>query len=141
MMAAGANESDGHRAIARKRGASQITGKRLLLLERVWLPGFPQIRLDLPVELVNLRAGVSGPRPVIQLERTAPNTRARPQHAVRMHGVDVEVAVYARDRLAAGQGLTGPALVTETVSTTYIAPGWECVSDGYGNLELSRGTV
>jgi N-methylhydantoinase A len=49
------------------------------------------------------------------------------------------VPVYARDRLAAGQRLTGPAIVTETVATTWLAPGWRCVVDPVGNLLLERG--
>jgi N-methylhydantoinase A len=37
-----------------------------------------------------------------------------------------------------GQRIKGPALITETVATTWIAPGWECQVNGQGNLRLNR---
>lgn len=95
-------------------------------------------RLALPVEVVNVRASLRGPRPAIELQRSAPAAQSAPYRHVRMHGIKGEVPVHARAALAADQRLDGPALVTETVSTTYIAPGWRCRNDGYGNLILKR---
>lgn len=89
--------------------------------------------LERAVELVNLRVAVSGPVPPLRLPREmAPQGGAtspwRP-------GGGVEVA---RDSLAPGQELAGPAIVTETVATTYVAAGWHCRLDDYRNLVLRR---
>jgi len=50
------------------------------------------------------------------------------------------VPVYARETLAAGQVLQGPALITETVSTTWLARGWQASVHKSGSLLLSKET-
>ncbi len=95
-------------------------------------------RLARPVELVNLRVSLRSrqappalpPRPA-----AAPGT---PADHVSLAGHDVPVPVWPRDALAPGQVITGPALVTETVSTTWLAPGWTGEMDAWGNLLLER---
>ncbi|MCP4043893.1 MAG: hypothetical protein GY731_18375 [Gammaproteobacteria bacterium] len=47
------------------------------------------------------------------------------------------VPVWPRELLQPGRVLKGPALITETVATAYLAPGWCCRVDDYGNLSLS----
>jgi len=94
-------------------------------------------RLDLPVELVNVRAVLRGPLPEVALEPLGAG-QAAPLGEVTLVGLGSGVPVYARDRLGAGQGLRGPALITETVSTTYLAPGWSGEVDAVGNLLLGR---
>lgn len=96
-------------------------------------------RLDAPVELVNVRVSVSGPRPRLELAPLAAGPASRPVAEVRLHGVSRAVPVYERDGLRADQRLRGPALVTETVATTYVAPGWQCRVDANGLLLLERG--
>jgi len=94
--------------------------------------------LDLPVELVNLRVSLQGPAPALSL--TA-GSAARPggiRQRVDVHGEPAPVPVYARHELMTGQTLRGPALITETVSTTYLAGGWMLEVDGSGNLLLRR---
>jgi N-methylhydantoinase A len=93
--------------------------------------------LGLPVELVNVRCGLSAPVPELTLPPPAARAPARPRTRVQVHGVSGMVPVYARDDLPAGQALAGPALITEAVSTTWLAPGWVCAVDGVGNLGLS----
>jgi N-methylhydantoinase A len=43
--------------------------------------------------------------------------------------------------LYAGQVINGPALVTETVATSWIPDGWQCTVDTVGNLLLERGVI
>jgi N-methylhydantoinase A len=94
--------------------------------------------LDLPVELVNLRLGLHAHATALSLTPLA-QARARPLYdKVSLYGMDQPAAVYARDSLVAGQQLSGAALITETVSTTYLAPGWDCEVDAVGNLLLTR---
>ncbi len=89
-----------------------------------------------PVELVNLRVGLHGPAPDIRLPPLPPCPEAAPSGRAALWGYDDPVEIYARDRLAAGQVLVGPVLVTETVATTYVAPGWRAAVDTVGNLVL-----
>jgi N-methylhydantoinase A len=96
-------------------------------------------RLDTPVELVNIRCNLHGRPPEIRLpaigidatDRSAPRTAA-------LVGCTDSVPVWPRDQLAAGQVFAGPALVTETVATTWLPGGWECRVDPMGNLQLTR---
>ncbi|MDH3947360.1 MAG: hydantoinase/oxoprolinase family protein [Gammaproteobacteria bacterium] len=93
--------------------------------------------LDLPVELVNLRVGLaSRPTPLV-LTSLSVEASSSPYGQVSLYGVEAPAAVYARAGLVAGQQLTGPALITETISTTYLAPDWRCDVDSAGNLLLS----
>ncbi|HKI85463.1 MAG TPA: hydantoinase/oxoprolinase family protein, partial [Thermoanaerobaculia bacterium] len=48
-----------------------------------------------------------------------------------------EVALFDRERLAAGARIAGPSLVTERHSTTLVADGWCARLDGYGALILT----
>jgi N-methylhydantoinase A len=95
-------------------------------------------RLDLPIELVTLRVGLRGPRPALPLEQRPVHSGppAAPRH-VQMNGIAAPVVVRAE--LAAGQSLPGPALVSEGTSTTFVAPGWCCSADRFGNLLLTAG--
>jgi N-methylhydantoinase A len=94
-------------------------------------------RLDTPVELVNLRASLRGRPPEIRLPRLASRIAGQPRY-VRLSGHAREAPVWAREGLQAGQSLSGPALITETVATTYLHAGWTCRVDDMGNLRLER---
>jgi N-methylhydantoinase A len=93
-------------------------------------------RLDLPVELVNLRLQLQGPQPSLPLHQLETAQAAGPSAFTALSGIEDAVPVWAREQLAPGQVLEGPALITETVSTTWLAPGWHCLVDPYGNLIL-----
>ncbi|MEJ2508066.1 MAG: hydantoinase/oxoprolinase family protein [Gammaproteobacteria bacterium] len=95
-------------------------------------------RLDLPVELVNVRAELRAAAPAVALEPLAPG-EAAPIAEAALVGIETRAPVYARAMLGSGQSVRGPALITETVSTTYLAPGWYAEVDAVGNLLLSRG--
>jgi N-methylhydantoinase A len=92
--------------------------------------------LELPVELVNVRCGVSAPVPDLALPPPAGRTDARPGAHGIVYGVAEPVPVFSREDLPAGQSFRGPALITEAVSTTWVAPGWVCEVDEVGNLRL-----
>jgi len=95
-------------------------------------------RLDLPVELVNVRAELRAAAPAVALEPLA-SGEAAPIGEVALVGNEARAPVYSRAMLGAGQCVRGPALITETVSTTYLAPGWRARVDAVGNLQLRRG--
>ena len=49
----------------------------------------------------------------------------------------VEAALYRRERLRPGDGLTGPALVVQMDATTVVPPGWRGEVDAMRNLILT----
>ncbi len=96
-------------------------------------------RLDLPVELVNLRAGLRGPHPEVAPCADMGTTEAEPVEHAELYGIAGRAPVHARPLLAADQTISGPALICEDTATTFIAPGWHCRVDRYGNLLLTAG--
>lgn len=47
-----------------------------------------------------------------------------------VHGMEV----YDRERLAAGDRISGPAVIAEYSSTTFVPPGWTLAVDAYKNM-------
>jgi len=95
-------------------------------------------RLELPVELVNLRQWVRGPEPGLRLPALPQTPEGGPFGICELVGVAGRVARFWRHRLAVGQVLEGPALISEAVATTWVAPGWQMRVDPVGNLLLRR---
>jgi len=95
-------------------------------------------RLDVAVELVNLRQAVRGPTSTLSLPGLPEAPLASPFAYCEVAGSDARVPRYRRDQLVAGQSLTGPLLVNESVATTWVAPGWQMEVDAWGNLLLNR---
>jgi N-methylhydantoinase A len=93
-------------------------------------------RMGVEVELVNLRVALRGPAAEFTLTSSATVVDAAPCETVSLYGVRDETPVFDRERLAVGQSIEGPALVTEAVASTWIAPGWDCRVDEQGNLLL-----
>ena len=92
--------------------------------------------LDIAVELVNVRVSVRGEAPPFKLPALNSEQASSPIQQVSLHGIEKPVDVFQREQLAVDQQITGPALIVEKVSTSYVAPGWQCVVDGWGNLLL-----
>ncbi len=95
-------------------------------------------RLDLPVELVNLRAAVSAPAPLTRLPPWRGGGAARPLGRFSVHGIGAPVPCFRRESLAAGVRLIGPAILVEALATSWLAPGWNAEVDEFGNLLLGR---
>jgi N-methylhydantoinase A len=98
-----------------------------------------------PAEIVSLRTSVTGhmPKPAA----TTPSAAAgRPPVQPATRPVYFSAAfgwrdtpVYARDSLAAGTCIDGPALVEEYASTTVMLPGDRMTVDTHGNLVIEVG--
>ncbi|MFO7592635.1 MAG: hydantoinase/oxoprolinase family protein, partial [Pseudomonadota bacterium] len=95
-------------------------------------------RLELPVELVNLRLQLQGARPELPLTPAVGKSTGIPSGRASLYGIDAPVEVWARETLRAGDEIQGPALITERVSTTWLASGWYCYIDPQGNMLLER---
>ncbi len=94
-------------------------------------------RLDVPVEMLNLRLRVRGEAHDVVIEKPPVEKAAVPLEMVKAVGESSDVPLYQRDELAVGQQFSGPAVVVERLSTTWIAAGWSCTVDAGGNLMLS----
>ena len=95
-------------------------------------------RMELPVELVNLRAAVRGPALPVELAPLGGGEAPGEAGRVEVVGIEAPVAHWRREELPAGFAVEGPAILTETVATTWLAPGWRCEVDAVGNLLLER---
>ena len=92
--------------------------------------------LDAPVEIVNIRVALVSER--AKPELVAESGTATPPQTIQLAGITQPAQLVARAALQIGEVVNGPALITETVSTTYLAPGWQARKDEYGNLLLQR---
>lgn len=101
---------------------------------------------DERVELATIRVTASGNAPVIpSLSRdsehcgdasTPLRSAQHDRRAVYDNGAVVEARVYQRDALAAGARITGPAIVEQYDTTTWLPRGWAAQVDAAANLVL-----
>ena len=92
-----------------------------------------------PVEVVNLRVAVRADSAVFALDSAPEGTlRVSAADQIQVVGCPRPVSVHQRQTLPAGAVITGPAVITETVSTTWLAPDWTAQVDAFGNLLLQH---
>jgi N-methylhydantoinase A len=95
------------------------------------------------LELVNIRVALSSTteKPSLGLEASA-GDKAPVKFVtkkVALVGLDEPVPVIARETMQqSGDVLSGPILLTEKVSTTYVMPGWQARLDKLGNIQLRQ---
>ena len=104
--------------------------------------GFATPERNVVAELLSLEAVGSGAEVPEDLGETRPQPDAAPIEQVRFHAPEGwrEAPLYARDALAPGQQIEGPAILVETTGTTVIEPGWRGESKPGGHLLLERST-
>ena len=95
-------------------------------------------RLDLPLELVNVRVAVKAKANVVTLSATQVSNTSNTIKTAELYGLDKPVPLIARDSLNVADKIIGPALITETVSTTYLAAGWKCTVTAEQTLLLEK---
>lgn len=96
-------------------------------------------QLELEVELVNLRLSLKSKTEEFQLPVVDKNKfTQKEQHFTKLYGIEKKAPIFTRDDLSCGEKIIGPALITETVSTTYLAPGWSCEVDKSACLLLKK---
>jgi N-methylhydantoinase A len=97
-------------------------------------------RLERTVDWVNVRVQLQARPAEVAIPELADGPQAEPVQHVPVRGCHEPVAVYRRDGLAPGQRLAGPALISETVATTWLAPGWSLEVSAAGHLLLTNGS-
>ena len=89
-------------------------------------------RLHMPVELVNIRAGIHGEGLELTLQGQAiSDTEAAGE-------TSDATPVYPREKLPVEESIPGPVIIVEKVATTWVADGWDCRKDASGNLLLTK---
>jgi N-methylhydantoinase A len=96
-----------------------------------------------PVEIYRLSVRAVGVTPKPQLKRHELNgARASALGEREVHfggsGSGVQTPVYARQDLAAGTSLEGPAVIEQLDSTTLVPPGWRADVDDWLNIRMHR---
>ncbi len=95
--------------------------------------------IDHVVEIVNLRAVAFGivPKAELQRKRSGGTDASRAvvgKNTIFYRGKTLKVPIYERDKLGAGNLIDGPAVITQSDSTTLILPAHYGVVDGYLNI-------
>jgi N-methylhydantoinase A len=92
--------------------------------------------------MVNVRLAVIGKRPKLKFPRKRagklPPARRRPVYLGKADK-PVSCPVYAREALAAGSRVKGPALIEEHGTTTVLYPGDNCRVAPSGELIIAAG--
>ncbi len=91
--------------------------------------------MDLPIEIVNLRLQITAPQETINTEFKRESVDLEPKDVTLPSGENAKI--YNRMSIPTAYEITGTAIITETVSTTYISNDWKAVIDATGNLVLS----
>ena len=102
--------------------------------------GLEDLLARMPIRLMNLRTSVIGVRPDVLLKDRLPQPRASVEEAskgtraVYTDGGFVECPTYERAALPRGAELTGPAVIEQPDTTTWLEPGTRAQVDDAGNL-------
>ncbi|MCK4675228.1 MAG: hydantoinase/oxoprolinase family protein [Gammaproteobacteria bacterium] len=94
-------------------------------------------QLDIDIELVNVRVRVIEQRQSFILPGWQ-STEKLSKEFTTMPGIEEPVPVVNRAALKVGQKITGPALITETSSTTWLAKDWSIEVDRVGNMIMDQ---
>jgi N-methylhydantoinase A/oxoprolinase/acetone carboxylase beta subunit len=96
-----------------------------------------------PVEIVNLRIRAVARAPKIRLKSFAscpeiPKAARLRKQWLYHRKEKFKVEVFNRSELLAGNLISGPALIVDAESTTFLPPGYQALIDSYLNLVISR---
>lgn len=100
------------------------------------------LRTDEPMEIVSIRATARTPLPRRQGTRfgegpgNAASRQALQAYSFRRQTM-TEFAVWRRESLPVGRSVSGPAIVTEATTTTYVDAGWMIHVDTSGCMILT----
>jgi N-methylhydantoinase A len=100
---------------------------------------------DEAVQLVNLRVAAVGrtdrPKPrALGKGSTSPAAAQKAKRKVHFQSLGrfVECPVYERERLRAGNRITGPAMIEQADSTVVVPPGFAALVDAHGRIAMTQ---
>lgn len=88
----------------------------------------------LSVEAVGIAGSTDKDAPPVSSAQPSSTAQVR----ARMAGAEHDTPIHARDALTPGAGVSGPAIIRETIATTVVEPGWRATVDAKRNLILER---
>lgn len=109
------------------------------LFEAAHLSRFGYVRDDLTIEVVACRTRITA-RSGIRASTPAPGGRAEPRYRaipILVGGQVCEGVTLHRNDLAPGACISGPAVIAEDTSTTFVPPGWDVQCLPSGDLLLT----
>jgi N-methylhydantoinase A len=112
--------------------------------ERAYFDRFGVELREMRALVMSLRTAVIGRRRPVALDglHGAPTPGGPPgTRRAWFEGAWHDTPIFRRERLAAGDTLTGPAIVEQLDTTTVIEPGDRARVDAFGNLEITVGGV
>jgi N-methylhydantoinase A/oxoprolinase/acetone carboxylase beta subunit len=132
-----------------RSGAGEAGRLLQTLFEDAYRRKYGLLSSGVPVQAVNWRVTVSGPRPEpqplhVRGKAAGPgNEPLKERRLVHFAAGEepVETPVYDRYALPAGFAVPGPAIVEEAEATTVVLPGWAVRLDDSRCLVLSRRTI
>jgi N-methylhydantoinase A len=96
-------------------------------------------QMALPIELVNIRMSLKSTAAVpninTAIQASINNCKV---NKISLHGFTDKINSYQRDCLLFGQKITGPALIMEQTSTTFLEASWQAEVVEMGNLLLTK---
>ena len=100
---------------------------------------FHSVAVDIPTEIAALRVrGIRrSERPHIPFSGPTSSLRTIERPVLTRDG-EVTARVAERSRLHVGSRLSGPLVLTQEDSTTWVPPHWEVEVDKLGNLQMAR---
>ncbi|MCK6438864.1 MAG: hydantoinase B/oxoprolinase family protein, partial [Planctomycetes bacterium] len=109
------------------------------LFERQYhqLYGRAPVSREIEVESLRVVAAEKTDRPALTIGERG-ETAQRVTAKAFAGGAWIEARLVARDALETGKALSGPAVVYDAFSTTWVAPGWTLVCDERRTLRLAR---
>ncbi|WP_210485647.1 hydantoinase/oxoprolinase family protein [Microvirga antarctica] len=101
------------------------------------LYGFSEPRV--PIQTATVRLAVIGRvAPVSLPSVTSSDPQPQGERTVWHGGRKWDAKIYARSQIGHGARVTGPAIVEQLDTTTFILPGWQAEADALGTLHLTR---
>ena len=94
-------------------------------------------RLDMEIELVNIRVRVVEKRQSFDVPKWHTTEKTKKKF-ICLPNIEKPVVVINRNSLTVNQKISGPALIIETSSTTWLAEDWAVLVDEIGNLRLEK---
>ncbi|MFN0161867.1 MAG: hydantoinase/oxoprolinase family protein [Burkholderiales bacterium] len=114
--------------------ATRDTAAIRTVFERAYLAQYGFNPSHVPVEIVSWRLTVRGPEVPFHPAAATASVPGAPKgmRPVHLWQDNQAVPVYDRTALAAGQSVTGPAIIEERETTIVIPPGWRATTDEVG---------
>jgi N-methylhydantoinase A len=105
--------------------------------EAVYVRTHGRVGPDVPLEAISWRVLTRGPVPPLRLGNLKGDSPRLTRRRSAYFGEWLDTPVYAREALAAGTALDGPAIVEERESTTIVPPGARVHVSEDGSLVMS----